>query len=283
MKKLFQALGMMSLICLSFIYTEKTVNVVKEVDDIMIEIKRENTKYKQEPVDAVIKDNTITPGLNGKTINENKSYANMKRVGSYNPNLLEYQIILPDASIQGTYDKYVIGGNPKKNIVSLMFIVKSSDNIDNILSILKNKAVKGNFFIDSNWLEENNNKVNEIIKIGHNVGNLGNNMDYGHSDFVWIDTIIKKVGKQKIGYCYNEKSNEEALKICSMHKNYTIRPSIIIVSYPSIEIKESIKSGSIIALPINGVVEQELSTIINFIQSKGYKIDTLNNLLSEVE
>ena len=281
MKKSFQVIGMISLICLSFIYTEKTVNVVKEVDEIMIQIKKENSKYEQEPVDAIIKGDTITPGLNGKKINENTSYTNMKRIGSYNPNLLDYQMITPKISIKRIYDKYVVGGNSKKNIVSLMFIVQSSDNIDNILNILKNKKVNANFFISSSWLEDNNNKLSEIIALGHNVGNLGNNMDYKHSDFVWMDTIIKKVGKQKTGYCYNEEKDDEALKICAMHKNYTIRPTITISTYPSVEIKESIKNGSIISLPINGVVEQEISTIINFIQSKGYKIDTLNNLLKE--
>jgi peptidoglycan/xylan/chitin deacetylase (PgdA/CDA1 family) len=281
MKKFFQTIGMISLICLSFIYTEKTVNVVKEVDSIMIEIKKENSKYKEEPVDAIIDSNTIIPGLNGKSINENKSYANMKRVGNYNPNLLEYQTVNPQKSIKKIYDKYVISGNSKKSMVSLIFIVKNNDNIDNILSILSSKNVKANFFIDSIWMENNNDKLTQLINSGHNVGNLSYNMDYTHSDFIWMDTIIKKIGKQKIGYCYSNENNDEALKICAIHKNYTIRPSIITSNHPSTEVKEAIKSGSIISFPINTVVNQQLSTIINYINSKGYKIDTLTNLLSE--
>lgn len=46
MKKLFEAVGFITLICLSFVYTEKTVNVVKEYDDIMITIKEKMRNIK---------------------------------------------------------------------------------------------------------------------------------------------------------------------------------------------------------------------------------------------
>ena len=36
MKRFFEILGFLSLVCFSFFYTEKTIDVVKEVDDIMI-------------------------------------------------------------------------------------------------------------------------------------------------------------------------------------------------------------------------------------------------------
>ena len=281
MKKFFQAIGMITLVCLSFIYTEKTVNVVKEVDEIMIKIKEENLKYMQAPINATINNNTIIPGINGQKINENASYAKMKRLGSYNPSLLEYQTVYPDISIKNIYDKYVVAGNNKKKIISLIFLVKGNDNVDNILKILEQKSIKANFFVDSTWMEQNNEKLTQIIEKGHVVGNLSYNLNYTHSDFIWMDTIIKKIGKQKTGYCYNEKDNSEYLKICSIHKNYTIRPSIIVKTYPSIETKEGIKNGSIISFPVNNVVERELGTLINFINSKGYQIANLSTLLSE--
>ncbi|NLL45076.1 MAG: polysaccharide deacetylase family protein [Mollicutes bacterium] len=281
MKKFFQAIGMLTLMCLSFIYAEKTAMVVKETDSLMMEIKKQNVKYKEEPIDALIENNVIRPGLNGKEINENKSYLNMKRIGNYNPKLLEYQVIKPKISIEKIYDKYVIGGNVKKNLVSIVFIVNNNDNINQILTILEDKKVKSNFFIDSVWLENNNDKIMELIKKGHVIGNLSYNMDYNHSDFIWMDTIIRKIGNQKKGYCYTERENTNALKICALHKNHTIKPEIIVKKYPLIEIKKQIKNGSIISLPINMVVESELISIINYIEAKGYKIVTLNELLSE--
>ena len=44
-----------------------------------------------------------------------------------------------------------------------------------------------------------------------------------------------------------------------------------------------LSAGSIIALPVNDVVEKELPVIINFIQGKGYVIDNLYYHLNELE
>ena len=108
MNKFFCILGSITLVILSFIYTEKTVNVIKEYDDIMISIKSENKNYRIDAVDAIIKDNTIIPGLKGREIDENKSYSKMKRYGSYNSSLLEYNEIIPSISIENNFDKYII-------------------------------------------------------------------------------------------------------------------------------------------------------------------------------
>lgn len=55
MKKFFEYIGMISLACFSFFFTEKTVNVVKEADNIMIEIKKAVEMNKTESIDAIIK------------------------------------------------------------------------------------------------------------------------------------------------------------------------------------------------------------------------------------
>ncbi len=281
MKRFFQRLGMITLICLSFIYTEKAANVLIEVDEIMVKIKEEKDMYKLEPVNAITTDSTIIPGLNGREVNELKSYHKLKKNGYYNSKLLEYKTLKPDVSLTDNYNKYIIGGNPAKRSVSLVFIVDKNANIDKILNVLNQKNVLGNFFIDSIWLENNNELLLSLIKKGHVIGNLSYNLDYNHSDFIWMNTIIKKVGKQKQGYCYNEIDDEQSLKLCSINKNYTIRPNIIIKKYPTLEVKEQLRSGVIISLPVNGVVEEELSHVIDIIYSKGLKVETLINLLSE--
>ena len=281
MNKFFCILGSITLVILSFIYTEKTVNVIKEYDDIMISIKSENENYKIDAIDAIIKDNTIIPGLKGREIDENKSYSKMKRYGSYNSSLLEYNEIIPSISIENNFDKYIISGNKSKNMVSLIFLVTKEDNIDNIIEILDTKNIKGNFFIDGTWAQNNEQKLIEIIQNGHNVGNLGTNGTYNDSTYSWLDTIIKKIAKQEIGYCYNEVDDITALKLCSIYKNYTIRPNIIVKNYPLTEVKKSIQSGSIISFKLTDTLEKELPSIINYIQSKGFTLNTLNEHLSE--
>ncbi len=281
MKKVFEGIGILSLVCLSFLYTEKTVNVVKEYDEIMIAIKNENDNYKVEAKDATIIEDTIVPGINGKEIHINDSYNQMKRYGKFNNNLLVYKEKSPTVSIENTFDKYVIGGNPEKNMISLIFLVEENDSIDTILKILDEKNVKGNFFVDGKWLEENNDVLVQLTRQGHNIGNLSYNRDYSDSSYAWVDTFIKKVGKQNVGYCYNEVADLTALKLCSLSKNYTIRPNIIVKNYPLKEIKEQVSAGSIISMPVHKTVEKELSAIISYIYSKGYKIENLKNHLSE--
>ena len=281
MKKLFETVGFVTLICLSFIYTEKTVSVVKQYDDIMIAIKEKNEQYKVEAKDAIVNDNTIIPGLNGKKINENKSYSKMKRYGSFNSNLLVYDEVAPSVSIKNNLDKYIIKGNETKNMVSLIFLINNEDEIDNILSILKNKKVKANFFINRKWLEKNEDKLIKIINCGHNVGGLGNNLDYTDSNYPWIDNKIKTISKKEFGYCYNEVDDIQSLKLCSNYNNYTIRPNIIVSKNPLTEIKEKITPGSIISFRVNNRLDNELGLIIEYIKSKGYTISTLEEHLAE--
>ena len=275
MKKLFEAVGFITLICLSFVYTEKTVNVVKEYDDIMITIKEKNEEYKIKPKNAKIDKNTIIPGLKGKKINENKSYSKMKRYGSYNGNLLVYDEVKPTISVKNNFDKYIIKGNEEKNMISLIFIIGENEKI------LKIKDIKANFFIDVLWLEKNEEKLIKIIKNGHNVGSIGLNGDYSDSNYPWIDNKIKTTTKKDFSYCYNEVEDINALKICSNYNNYTIRPNIIVSKNPFAEVKEKISPGSIKSFGVNDAVENEMSLIIEYIKSKGYTISTLEEHLEE--
>ena len=110
---------------------------------------------------------------------------------------------------------------------------------------------------------------------------VSDNLDYNNSSFIWMDTIIKKIGKQKTSYCYNEKEDKSALSICSLNKDYTIRPNIITNKNPLKKIKESLSSGSIISMKINSETEEQLKLIINYINSKGYKIVNLEEHLKE--
>lgn len=281
MKKIFERLGLGLLICLSFIYTERAAGVLIEKDEIMKEIHKHKKTCELKPIDAIVNENTIIPGINGYEVNELESYHKLKKVGFYNKELLKYKTIKPKNSLFNNYNKYIISGNQTKNGVSILFKVEKNLKIDEILNILTKKGIVATFFIDSIWLENNNELVLSLIKEGHTIGNLSYNFDYQHNDFIWIDTIIKKVGHQQQGYCYNEQEDKQALEICSINKNYTIRPSIIVKNYPTLEVKEELKSGSIISFPINGIVINELNYIIDNIYSKGLKIMSLPELLSE--
>jgi len=157
MRKIFEIIGTISLIFFSFFYTNRISTVIKNNDDLMIEINNLKDQYIYPVREAIINENTLMPGLSGREIDVNKSYKRMKKLGSFNDSLLVYKDIRPTNRLK--YDKYIIGGNPNKKEVSLIFLVNGNNNINNILSILNYNDLKANFFVDGFWFE-NNNQIN---------------------------------------------------------------------------------------------------------------------------
>lgn len=281
MKRFFEILGFLSLVCFSFFYTEKTIDVVKEVDDIMITLKEQAPKYQVKAENAKIDGKFMTPGISGKIVNLQKSYEEMKHYGKFHPNLLVYDKVSPEISIKNRYDKYIQTGNPKKRQVSFLFIVDEKGNPSPIIEILKDKKVTGTFFIDGSWLEKNQNELVSLIEGKFTVGNYSYRGDYGHESFVWIDTIIKRVGGQKQSYCLVEKENKKALSTCKLQKDYTIYPNIIIKENPYSELTEQVESGSIVLMRLDAQVKKELPLMITYLKQKGYEIVNLEQLLEE--
>ena len=281
MKRFFEILGFLSLVCFSFFYTEKTIDVVKEVDDIMITLKEQAPKYQVKAENAKIDGKFMTPGISGKIVNLQKSYEEMKHYGKFHPNLLVYDKVSPEISIKNRYDKYIKTGNPKKRQVSFLFIIDEKGNPSPIIEILKEKKVTGTFFIDGSWLEKNQNELVSLIEGKFTVGNYSYRGDYGHESFVWIDTIIKRVGGQKQSYCLVEKENKKALSTCKLQKDYTIYPNIIIKENPYSELTEQVESGSIILMHLDAQVKKELPLMITYLKQKGYEIVNLEQLLEE--
>ena len=277
MKNIIQVLGIVLLFLMSIFYTEEAVVVVRQLDDMMIEINKIKDKYKIEPIDAIITNDSIIPGLEGREVDENKSYLNMKRIGEFNENLLEYKIIKPKISLQNNFQKYIISGNLKKNTVSLLFIVDLEDDVYSIEEILNEKNIKASFFVNEDWIDKNNVALNKLS----NEHILGVNVKNKEKKFTWINTVIKELNNQKNNYCYLEEKNKDSLNLCSKYKNYTIIPNIVVKNNPLKEVKENLVNGAIISFKINDVVIDELSTIINYISAKGYNIVSLEEHLNE--
>ena len=281
MRKFFRNIGIISLICFSFYFTEKTVNVIKDADELMIEIKNKQDNYYIEPIDGIIKDNTFIPGVSGKKVNTDKSYKRMKEYGLFNDSLLIYDIVKPKNQLKNNFDKYIISGNTTKKQVSIILTIYNSNYLDALLNILSDNNIYVNFFVDGLWLEDNSNFLSRFISGGHDIGNISYNLDYEDSSYPWMDNIIKKATQSETNYCYNIKDNEKALEVCSRYNNYTIRPSIILDSNYLHSIKEKLKAGSIISLPLDREVLKLLPTINNYIKSKGLEVVTLKELLKE--
>lgn len=275
MNKFFQIIGLVTLTIFSFFVTEKTSLVVNNMDDIMIQIKQNKDKYKEKSKDAVIKGNTIIPGINGRIVNTKKSYKNMKINGYYSDKLYIYDYNKPLVSLEDNKNKYVIKGNSNKRMISLIFKVKNGIDISNIISILNNYGAKSTFFVDINWFSNNTNTIEQLIKDGHNVGILLD--DYDSDDFLWTDTIIKNINKQKHGFCYNA----EKIEVCAQNNDYTIRPKEISEYTPLVDLKKYIDSENLFSFEVNSELKKELINIIIYIKSKGKRLENLENHILE--
>ena len=82
MKNIIKIIGLGSLICFSFFYTDKVINVVSEQDEIMIKLNQVKDKYKINSIDAKIIDDTIIPGIKGRQIDIDKSYNSITAASS---------------------------------------------------------------------------------------------------------------------------------------------------------------------------------------------------------
>lgn len=274
MKTILKSFGLITLICFSFFYTDKVMTVVSDQDPLKIQITELEDSYKINPNQAIITNDTIIPGTNGRIVNIDKSYKKMRKNNIFNNNLLVYDTIYPEYILSNNLDKYIIRGNINKKEISIVFIITSNNNLSKIINILDSKKVKSNLFIEYNYL---NNNINNIKKyINHNIYSYQE--EYSHEKLIISNNIIERISNNKPIYCLTKEKNVNNLHVCSYNNMNTIIPSL---TDNLNEIKTNIENGSIILFntSINSV--EELSYIIDFIKGKGYNIVTLEKLLDE--
>ena len=281
MKKIYQISIVLLLSLISFFYTEKVIDFIREKDPIMKNIKEYDKKNKIDAVNAIIDKNKIIPGVSGKKVDYNKSFQKMKKYGTYNESLTVFEEVAPTISIDDYYDKYISEGSGINNDVSLVFEVKNGDNINNIISLLKENNTIATFFVDGLWLENNQTLVSEMASLGHEIEILNYDNKYQELYFSSSLNLVNSITNLKPKYCYARYDNKEVLELCEKLGLHTIIPTIMTGNYPYNDIVKKVHKGSIIGFSITSSVEIELSTIINYLKQKGYTINSLDILLSE--
>jgi len=253
MKSFFNFVLTILLIYFSFYYTNLVSNYLKSKDPIMIKLKSVENEYQEDYVNAIIVNNTIIPGLNGKIIDLNKSYLKMKKLNSYNDSLLVFKEIKPSISIYDNYDKFIINGNNKLKQVSILLKI----NDLNILKQIDNKNI--NFILSSNFINNNLSYLNNIknsIVVSQN--DLENNL---------------------FDYCYTLNTNEK--NNCKDINKFTIIPNFITYNYYYNTYK-ILQNGSILAYNVLNYQDiNEINILINGIKNLGYDIVSLDKLIRE--
>lgn len=271
MKKLLIIL----LLLFSFFYTNKSISIIRNQDPLMKEIINNKSKFETKSVSAIIKDNTIIPGKNGKEVDLEKTYTKMKQYGTYNESLTVFKETKPTISIEDNYDKLITSGNKDYKNISFIFKVEEDTNLNKLLSILNYHNIQVTLFIDGLYIE--NNDLNNLSN--HQIELLSYNNTIDEITFTSALSYLSYKTKKSPKYCLEDDNN--IINLCKNINLHTVKPTLIIEKDPYKEIKNNLKNSSIILIPINNYIYDNLSTSILYIKSKGYNFLTLSALLSE--
>lgn len=280
-KKVIQVISVTLLMLFSFFYTNKSIELIRENDPIMKQIKETNMKYKVNPVNATIIGNKIIPGKSGKEIDYQKTYAKMKKYGTYNETLTVLKDIEPAVSVDDYYDKYIVQGNTERKNVSLVFKTDTISNLLSILNILNQKNIPATFFVDGLLLENNTSLFETMTQNNHELEILSYDNKYDEIYFDSALNYLSSITKRKGKYCYAEYDQKEVIELCSKLKLHTIIPTVKTTTMPYKEIKDKLYNSAIISLPLSTITEEQLPAIIDYIKQKGYTFLSLEALLSE--
>lgn len=280
-KKVIQVISVTLLMLFSFFYTNKSIELIRENDPIMKQIKETNMKYKVDPVNATIIGNKIIPGKSGKEIDYQKTYAKMKKYGTYNETLTVLKEIEPAVSVDDYYDKYIVQGNTERKNVSLVFKTDTISNLLSILNILNQKNIPATFFVDGLLLENNTSLFETMTQNNHELEILSYDNKYDEIYFDSALNYLSSITKRECKYCYAEYDQKEVIELCSKLKLHTIIPTVKTTTMPYKEIKDKLYNSAIISLPLSTITEEQLPAIIDYIKQKGYTFLSLEALLSE--
>lgn len=278
-KRIFQPLLVILLLLFSFYYTEKSIELIRETDPIMAQIKSTTDKYQVKSTNAQVIGDKIIPGKTGQTIDYEESYTKMKQYGTYNEALTTLKEVQPTISVDDYYDKYIVSGNNETKKVALVFKITTTTTPHQIINILKNTTTKATLFIDGLFLENNIDYIKTLQDFELELLSYDNKYEeiYFNSSLNYLNSITKKEAR----YCYSDYDQKEVIELCEKLKLHTILPTIKVGNHPYSEIKEKLTNSAIISIPINQTAEVELPSTINYLKSRGYSLVTLEELLSE--
>ncbi len=255
MKKIFKYLGLLGICLFSFYYTEQVALYVKNKNPLMREIKEKKDTLYVNSIDSVLIDDLyIIPGLNGKEVNVNKSFSNMKEYEMFNEEAIIFNQIIPSISLEDNKNRIIIRGNSNKNAVSLIF--EANNYLANSLLEKKNTV---NILITKESYDTNYEMINDATN-----EKIYNNID-------------KYLTKNKINkdLCYVKNSTPKYCK-----GKYLFKPSLTLNHSNLSKNINKIEAGEIILVE-DSVTLSELELLIKQIENKNLKIVPLSNLIEE--
>lgn len=254
--KYFKYILIVILCIFSFYASDKLIIYVENLSPLMKEIKMYEDSLYESPVNAIIEDNTIISGKNGRELNKRESYLKMNDFGSFNETFFVYDYIKPDISLSDNLDKVIIG-NVSDNQISLIV-----DNV-NIIEYLQSENIMYSKTISS---------CDEITL--KNIGYVNGGRD--EDSFNEIKYCLKKQNLNN-NICEVGISNQVS---CIKNKYYLVKPTISLSSSNIASYINNIKGGSIIKINTN-LSLNEFKVLISKIKYNNLEIVSLIDLIKE--
>ncbi len=278
----------------------KELVVSSASNELLNEIKSNSSKYDEKAQDAYIDQVwKKTPGRNGRTVNIEKSFANMKKEGTFDSSLLVFDTIKPTVSLADLPPAPIYRGHPEKEMVAFLINVSwGTEYIPSILKTLKKDNIKATFFIEGKWAKENKEMVKMIDEQNHIIGNHA----YNHPDMAKMSTeqikeqidstnevIEAIIGEKPKWFAPPSGSfNDEVVNIAHKLEMETILWTVDTIDWknPSVSVMinrvmKNVHPGATILMHPTESVAQGLSSLIEEIKQKELEIGTIESLLSE--
>ena len=242
------------IVILSFMYTDKVVDYSKLNNTILTSIEeysKENNKY---CIEGKINELGIILSFDGKIVDKNKSYSNMKG-NLFNAKQIEYKEDECILNKENNLDKYIISGNEIENNISIVIDVTNKKYYQNMIEIFNKNQVQYNILVNDNY---DGIYTKNILYKGTNIKDFSK--------------------KYENIYCVQYK--EDILEEC---KNKKIN-SIKIINYIDDNLYQNIKKllnkGNIYFIKESNKNLIDLDITIKYIKSRGYNIVSIDELLS---
>ncbi len=269
-------------------------------DDLYEEIQKQAKQYSIAPQNAIIdKIWKATPGYNGKEVDIEASYNNMKKIGRFDEKQLVYREVSPSTHLEDLSYSPIYRGHPHKKMVGLTINVAwGNEYLPRILETLKKHDVKATFFLEGRWVKENLRFAKMIVDAKQEVGNHS----YTHPDMKTLsrnqiqeqlqktNQIIEAATSQKVRWFAPPSGSfrDEVVEVAGGLKMGTIMWTVDTIDWkrpdPEVllqRVMRKVHPGAIVLMHPTSPTAEALDTMISQLKKQGYKVGNITELLDE--
>ncbi|MEY8347340.1 polysaccharide deacetylase family protein [Bacillus cereus] len=269
-------------------------------DDLYKEIQKQAKRYSIEPQNAIIdKIWKAMPGYNGKEVDVEASYYNLKKTGEFDEKQLVYREVSPKTHLEDLSPAPIYRGHPHKKMVGLTINVAwGNEYLPRILETLRKHDVKATFFLEGRWVKENLSAAKMIVDAKQEVGNHS----YTHPDMKTLsksqiyeqlqktNQMIEAATNQKVRWFAPPSGSfrDEVVEVADGLKMGTIMWTVDTIDWKRPEpemilqrVMRKVHPGAIVLMHPTSPTAAALDTMISQLKKQGYKVGNITELLDE--